>query len=83
MKANLTSWVKTWFNDSKEYALDNYALCSEWLSDYVEHCDQEFLNDFFEYEEIENGNVEDLRQIALDWIDENADDIVNFEDYRD
>ena len=36
----------------------------------------------FPWEEIENNKVEDLRQIALDWIDENANDIVDFDDYR-
>lgn len=82
MKNNIKQLVKQWFEDSKEYALDHYALCNEWLSDYVEHCDQEFLHDFFTWEEIENNKVEDLRQIALDWIAENANDIVNFDDYR-
>lgn len=82
MKKNIEQLVEQWFSDSKEYALNNYALCNEWLKDYVQHCDQEFLSDFFDWEEIDNNSVEDLRSIALDWIDENADNIINFDDYR-
>lgn len=83
MKTNIKELVKQWFNDSKDFALDNYPLCSYWLSTYVRNCDQEFLNDFFTYEEIEANGVEELRAVALDWIDENADDIVDFDDYRE
>lgn len=82
MKRNLSSSINAWFNDNKEYALNNYALCSEWLDGYVRNCDQEFLHDFFEYEEIESNSVEELREVALNWIAENADEIINFDDYR-
>lgn len=82
MKKNIESLVEAWFNDSKEYAINNFALCSEWLTNYVENCDQEFLNDFFTGEEIEENDVETLRSKALAWIDANADEIVNFDDFR-
>lgn len=82
MKKNIESLVEAWFNDSKEYAINNFALCSEWLTNYVENCDQEFLNDFFTGEEIEENDVETLRSKALAWIDSNADEIVNFDDFR-
>lgn len=79
---NIEQRVEAWFNDSKEYALNNYALCSEWLADYVRNCDQEFLNDFFTAKEIDETDVETLRLQALAWIDANADEIVNFDDFR-
>ena len=83
MKKNLESWVWAWFRDSSDYALNNYALCSEWLSDYVMNCDMEFVRDFFDDDNfIEEHTIGELRGMALDWIDENADDIVNFDDYR-
>lgn len=82
MKYNINDLISQWFNDSKDYALNHYALCSQWLSDYVEHCEQEFLNDFFSVDEIVNNDVETLRQQALNWIAENADELINFEAYR-
>lgn len=82
MVYNIEQKVEAWFYDSKEYALNNYALCSEWLADYVRNCDQAFLNDFFTPEEIEQNDVKTLREKALDWIDENADVIINFDNYR-
>ena len=82
MKNNLKQLVENWFHDSKDFALQNYATCYEWLSTYVRNCDQEFLGDFFTYEEIENNDVETLRKRALEWLDQNAEDSVNFEDYR-
>lgn len=82
MKKNIEQLVEQWFSDSKEYALNNYALCSEWLSDYVINSDQDFLHDFFTYKEINENDVETLRLKALAWIDTNADDIVNFDNFR-
>lgn len=82
MKPNLKELVVAWFHDSEEYALNHYATCTEWLSSYVRGCDQEFLHDFFTWEEIDTHGVEELRKQALEWLDENAEDCVNFEDYR-
>ena len=43
----------------------------------------EFVRDFFDDDNfIEEHTIGELRGMALDWIDENADDIVNFDDYR-
>lgn len=80
MKANLDSLIKTNFNNFKAFLLKNYASCSEWLADYVSEDDG--VNTFFECEEIERNSVEELRVIALDWIAENADEIIDFDDYR-
>lgn len=82
MKANLESWVKTNFNNYKAFLLKNYASCSEWLADYVSD-DDGVVYAFFECEEIERNSVEELREIALAWIAENADEIIDFDDYRD
>lgn len=78
----LQTRVNQWFNDSKEYALNNYALCSEWLSEYVENSDLDFIHDFFSPEEAEEKDVETMRLQALAWIDQNADEIINFDDFR-
>lgn len=80
MKANLDSLIKANFNNFKAFLLNNYASCSEWLADYVSD-DDEVCN-FFECEEIERNSVEELREIALRWIAENADEIIDFDDYR-
>jgi predicted solute-binding protein len=76
----LQTRLNRWFNDSKEYALNNYALCSEWLSEYVQNSDLDFVHDFFSPEEAED--VETMRLQALAWIDQNADNIINFDDFR-
>ena len=81
MKKNLETQIIRWFNDSIDFCL-NYSCCSEWLSTYVSNSDQAFLLDFFEYEEIQEENVETLRVAALKWIREFSDEIVNFDDYR-
>lgn len=79
----LQTRVNQWFNDSKEHALNSYALCSEWLSNYVRYSDLDFIHDFFTPEEAEEKDVEEMREEALAWIDENADEIINFDDFRE
>lgn len=81
MKANLDSLIKERFNDYKAFLLKNYASCSEWLADYVND-DEGLVYIFFECEEIERNSFEELREVALRWIAENADEIIDFDDYR-
>lgn len=82
MKSNINDLMLQWFNDSKEFALNNYSDSCQWLSEYVENSDWAFLQDFFTPEEIESKKYDDMKAEALAWLDANANEIVNFEDYR-
>ena len=80
MKANLKEIVRGWFNEEQKYYLANYNSCTEWLSNYVSYKNY-FVPDFFDAEEADDTE-DNLREKALAWIKENAEDCVRFSDHK-
>lgn len=79
MRQDIDSHIETMFKEGRDNILSSYDSCSAWLTDMVENYFYIAFLDFFDVEEFKEGNEDELQQEAIDWIEENANEIVDFD----